>query len=593
MSKKPYPLGAYAENNQITFRFASKAPSCGVFLYGKADGEKIKKISFSEEDRIGNVYTKTIDDIDATKVSYLFYEGEQKVADERARMFTEKFAYGESRPTESCKAGFVTEKFPWEEDKRPHISYGDMFLYCMHVRGFTKHVSSGVAHPGTFAGIMEKIPYLKRIGVTSIELQPAYEFEDRNNYWGYIKGYYYTPKAAYAASEDAVCEFKTLVKELHKNGLELVMQFYFPKGIKKLEILEILRFWVLEYHVDGFHLMGEDIPCDLLMEDECLADTKLMYYGFDVGYMQGAKESAKYPHLAEYNDGWYYDMRRFLRGDENTLSGVMYQMRHIPAYGGKIHYLSNYSGFTLADTFAYDYKHNEANGEDNRDGSDYNCSFNCGVEGDTDREEVLAMRLQQIKNAFCLLFLSSSTPMIFMGDEFGNSQMGNNNPYCQDNEITWLNWDLSERNKEILEFFRSVVAFRREHSILRPEKELYMRDYRGFGCPDLSYHGLEAWRPRTEMYHRYLGLMFFEKYATGMGSGDSTIFVAMNMHREPHVFALPKAPKGGKFRVAFSTAGGENTTRTEDEGTSGMVIREDNLLTVPARTIVVCVTDRE
>lgn len=586
MSKKPYPLGAYIENNNITFRFASKASSCGVILYGKASGEKLKKVPFGEDDRIGNIYCKTFHDMDASKISYLFYEGEQKLADEHAKTFVNKFVYGETRKVEDYKAGFVTDEFLWEGDVRPHISYADMFLYCMHVRGFTKHISSGVEHPGTFAGIIEKIPYLKRLGVTSIELQPAYEFEDANNYWGYTKGFYYTPKAAYAASEDVVCEFKKLVKSLHQNGLELIMQFYFPKGIKQLEMVEILRFWVLEYHVDGFHLMGEDIPANLLAEDDVLADTKLMYYGFDIGYMQGKKEAVRYPHLAEYNDGWYYDMRKFLRGEENTLSGVMYQMRHVPVHAGKIHYLSNYSGFTLADMVAYDYKHNEANGEDNRDGNDYNCSFNCGAEGVTDNEEVLALRRQQIKNAICLLFFSQSTPMIFMGDEFGNSQMGNNNPYCQDNEITWLDWDLLERNKEIYDFFRMLVAFRREHSILRPEKELYMRDYRGFGCPDFSYHGLEAWRPRTEMYHRYLGMMFFEKYATGMGSGDSTIFVAMNMHWEAHTFALPKAPKGRQFKIYFSTADGS--------GEAAEQLRlENNCLTVPARTIIVCLTDGE
>lgn len=580
MSKKAYTSSVSVEKNQITFRYVSKADSCGVILYGKASGEKLKKIPFTEEDRIGNVYCKTISDVDATKISYLFYEGEEKKADERAAMFAGKSAYGIVRKPEEYKACIVTEEFDWEDVRRPHIPYADMFLYCMHVRGFTMHASSKVAHPGTFAGLVEKIPYLKHSGVTSVELQPAYEFCEENNYWGYSKGFYYTPKASYAASEDAVSEFKSMVKAFHQNGLELIMQFYFPRGMKHLEILEILKFWVLEYHVDGFHLLGDDIPTRLLAEEDVLADTKLMYYGFDTD--NGNREPVKYPHLAEYNDGWYYDMRKFLRGEENTLSGVMYHMRHIPVQSGNIHYLSNYCGFTLADMVSYDYKHNEANGEDNRDGMDYNCSFNCGVEGESDDEAVLALRLRQIKNAFCLLFFSQSTPMIFMGDEFGNTQMGNNNPYCQDNEITWLNWELLERNREMYDFFRMLVAFRREHSILRPERELYMRDYRGFGCPDLSYHGLEAWKPRTEMYHRYLGLMFFEKYATGMGAGDSTIFVAMNMHWESHTFALPKAPKGKVFRLCFATID------ESKEKLSEFLTKEGNRLTVPPRTIVVC-----
>ena len=571
MSKKPYPLGAFAEKNRITFRFVSKAASCGVILYGKASGEKIKKIPFSEEDRIGNVYCKTVEDVEPSKISYLFYEGEQKIIDERAKVFCGQVPYGVTGRCEDYKAGFVTDEFLWEGEMRPHIPYSQMFLYLLHVRGFSKHASSNVAHPGTFAGVVEKIPYLKELGVTSLELQPAYEFHDENNYWGYTKGFYYTPKAAYAASESAVNEFKELVKCLHREGMELIMQFYFPKDVKHLEIMEILRFWVLEYHVDGFHLMGEDIPTNLLVEDDVLADTKLMYYGFEVGYNQ----ASRFPHLAEYNDGWYYDMRRFLRGDENSLEGLMYQMRHIPVCGGKIHYLTNYSGFTLADMVSFEYKHNDANGEDNRDGSDINCSFNCGVEGPTDKEDVLALRLKQMKNALCLLFFSQSTPMIFMGDEFGNTQQGNNNPYCQDNEIAWLNWAQLEQNRELYDFFKMLVGFRKEHGILHPDRELFMRDYRGFGCPDLSYHGLEAWKPRTEMHHRYLGMLFFEKYAFGE-SRDSSIFVAMNMHSAEHTFELPKAPKGKEFKVAFSTDG------------FGEVW--DNCLTVPARTITVCIT---
>ena len=287
----------------------------------------------------------------------------------------------------------------------------------------------------------------------------------------------------------------------------------------------------------------------------------------------------KYPHLAEYNDGWYYDMRRFLRGEENTLSGVMYQMRHIPLYGGKIHYLSNYKGFTLADTFTYDYKHNEDNGEDNRDGSDYNCSFNCGAEGETGDDTVLALRLRQIKNAFCLLFLSQSTPMIFMGDEFGNSQQGNNNPYCQDNRTTWLDWKDMERNKEILEFWKQLVKLRMEHPVFHTSNGYKIMDYVSCGYPDLSYHGQHAWRPQLESYHRHVGMMFCGKYAKkDRMNEDDFFYLAMNMHWVPHELALPKLPKELKWETEILTAEKEEVINEEREFEFKTVYKESEKL---------------
>ena len=577
-TRNPYPLGAHPEAGGIRFSFVSKEADCGILLYDLNGGKKIQRIPFLPEDRVGNIYCRLVEGISPEAVSYQFYEGGRTVADEYGRAFTGRAAFGRSQKTSEWKASFLKENFDWEDDRCPRIPYADAYFYCMHVRGFTKHSSSGVVHRGTFAGIMEKIHYLKEIGVTTLELQPAYEFQEaplgeevretalfgapedkmdskRINYWGYRKGFYYAPKAAYAASGDASGEFRELVKALHRNHMELVMQFYFPDTVKRSGILEILRFWVLEYHVDGFRLLGENLPVDLAAADDLLADTKLLYQGFWIDCIYGRNETPDRPHLAEYNDSYLYDMRRFLKGDESMLDCVLRHMRYIPEKAGRIHYLTNYNGFTLADMVMYDHKHNEANGEDNRDGNDYNCSWNCGEEGTARSRRVKDLRLQQMKNAICMLLLTQSTPLIFMGDEFGNSQKGNNNPYCQDNAITWLDWRLVSKNARILEFWKKMMSFRKAHPILHPDKELRVMDYIACGYPDLSYHGQSAWRPRTDGYFRHIGIMLCGKYArVDRDTEDAFIYLAINMHWESHKLALPRLPRGMKWERVLGTS---------------------------------------
>lgn len=591
--KTPYPLGAHKEGGKLRFAFVSKKSSCGILLFDKATGREIDKVSFLPEERVGNIYCKTIDHIDAAKITYQFYEEDKPIPDERARVFPGRLSFGRERAWSAMKAGFPVDNFDWKEDRPPRIPYDQALVYCMHVRGFTKHASSNVKYKGTFAGILEKLPYLKEIGVTTLELQPAYEFlelsageeqrklpygvtrentdiglERKLNYWGYKKGCYYAPKAAYAISDDPTTEFKTLVRTLHENKMELVMQFYFPGEVKRSEIPEILRFWVLEYHVDGFHLMGENLPAEQLAADDALADTKLWYYRFDTDVIYEAGEQPGYPHVAEYNDAWYYDMRRYLKGDEGMLNSVLYHLRHIPEKAGCIHYLTNYSGFTLADLVSYDQKHNEANGEENRDGSDYNCSWNCGEEGTAHRKKTKQLRIRQMKNAMCLLLLSQSTPLIFMGDEFGNSQRGNNNPYCQDNAVAWLDWGCMKKNEELLAFWKKLVSFRSMHPILHPVRELRLMDDLACGYPDLSYHGQNAWRPQTESYYRHVGVLLCEKYAGRLDEEDGLLYLAMNMHWESHELALPRPPKGKCWKLAFSTDAEEDGKEKEtgDDG---------------------------
>ena len=595
--RHPYPLGAHAEAGRIRFSYATKSASCGIILYHRNTGRQLRREAFSAEEKIGNIYCKYIDDLKADQISYLFYEGDRVIPDPYARSFESRTGYGRVKDDSDLKAVIPTEDFDWEGDKNPRLGYSESLGYCIHVRGFTKHASSKVTYRGTYRGIIEKIPYLKETGITTIELQPSYEFQEfseeadpvsgysvsgypwrdvpKLNYWGYKKGYYYAPKAGYAAGNDAVTEFKELVKELHRNGMELVMQFYFPKGVKTASIPDILRYWVLEYHVDGFHLMGLDLPVEVFASDPLLADTKLWYYSFDTETVYKNDEAPELPNLAFYRDDYFYAVRRYLKGDENTLKELLYQMRSIPYKAGRVHYITNYYGFTMMDMVSYDYKHNDLNGEENRDGSDYNCSWNCGEEGSSRKLKIRKLRQKQIMNAYVILLCTQSMPLIFMGDEFGNSQRGNNNPYCQDNAVTWLDWRDLQKNREIYDFWKRMTEFRKEHPILRREQEARLMDYTSCGYPDLSYHGRNAWKAQTESYFRHIGIMYCGKYAVRAdGTEDDFLYLAMNMHWEDHELALPKLPKDMKWETVIAT----------EEETAG---EEEYLRRLPPRSIVV------
>ena len=384
------------------------------------------------------------------------------------------------------------------------------------------------------------------------------------------------PKAAYSYSEDSAREFRDMVRQLHISGIEVIMQFYFPVEMPRTEIQEILRYWKLFYHVDGFRLLGVGIPVAAFAQDALLCDSKIWYEAFEEEKNTGAN-------LSCYKSDYLYTMRRFLKGDDGMLEGALYQMRYLPVKAGRVHYLTNYDGFTLMDMVSYEEKHNEANGESNRDGNDYNCSWNCGEEGATRREKIKKLRIRQIKNAICLLLLSHSTPLIFMGDEFGNSQKGNNNPYCQDNLITWLDWSGLEKQKEILDFWKQMVKLRGGHKALHPGKAFKLMDTLACGYPDLSYHGETAWHLPIQQNSRYAGLLFCERYADQQEVEESFLYVGINMHWEKHSLALPRLPKGSRWKILLSTGG-----QVED----GKETLED-FCKVEPRSITLCISEKE
>lgn len=617
---KPYPLGVTTEFDTTYFSVVMKrGQDCGIILYDQKTGRE-KRIPFQECNKFGSIYSLSIKDLEIKRYAYNFYEGENVFTDPYAKVIHGYEKWG--KHSTLLKGGFLSGSYDWEEDKPLKIPYENTILYCLNVRAFTKHKSSGAAHKGTFLGIVEKIPHLKELGVTAVELMPVYEFDEtcielntapqtmeeakeqlanpiggerteeygKYNCWGYKEGFYFAPKAAFSFDRDAAAEFKDMIKTLHQNGIEVIMQFYFPDTVKQGLMLDAVKFWVLEYHIDGIHLKGEGIPLQGIATEPLLSDTKLFYYNFPYEQIFEENEVPPYRNLASYTDEYMYTARRLLKGDDNMMGAFLELQRKNPAQHGIINYITNYYGFTLMDMVSYEKKHNEANGENNTDGNDYNFTWNCGTEGASRKKSTQELRLRQIKNALTMLFLSQGTPLIYSGDEIGNSRLGNNNPYCQDNPTGWIKWNMTGMGKTIFTYIKELIMLKKTHPALRNPRQLKILDYMGCGYPDISYHGEEAWRPDLNNYSRFAGVMYCGFYAkTDEGAEDSFFYLAYNMHWISHTFALPKLPKGLNWRLTADT-GKDGTAIAKDQTEAE---QEQLHVEVEARTIKIYISKQE
>lgn len=566
-----YSMGLSKVSGGIRLCVAAQGEECRVLIYKAGEETPVQTLSFPAEARKGDVWSMTILGEDFENLEYCFEIDGKLFSDPYGTRFTGREIWGDlEHASTHLKTPIEFYDFDWEEDKPLQIQYEDSIIYRLHNRGFTKHASSKVKSRGTFDAIREKIPYLKELGITAVELMPVNEFSEvimqepvygspfgvdkpvgKLNYWGYTSGCYFAPKASYASIKDPALEFKSLVKALHKEGLELIVELFFTGKEPPSFVLDVVRFWADEFHVDGIHLVGAP-PLDLLERDPYLSRIKLFAVSWDPAF------EGKVKHLGEYNDGFLVDMRRVLKGDEEQMKNLAFRTRSNPSGYGVINYMANTNGFTMMDMVSYDTKHNEENGEKNQDGNPYNYSWNCGVEGPTKRKKVVELRKKQLRNAFLLLLLSQGTPLIMAGDEFGNSQSGNNNAYCQDNEVSWLNWNLVKTNQDILEFVKVVIAFRKAHPVFHMPKEPRIMDYLACGFPDVSYHGVKAWCPEFDNYRRQLGIFYCGEYGRKPdGTADNNFYVAYNMHWEPHEFDLPNLPKKEQWHVVFHTDKGE------------------------------------
>lgn len=601
-------MGLTRTDGGIHVSAVAAAKACSLLLFVKEDKNgkearfrEVRSIPFPEEGKTGHVWSMTLNGA-FDNLYYAFEADGTRFSDPYGRSFAGRERWGRLSHAKRLLLTPVAEpEFDWQGDRPLHIPYEDCIVYRAHVRGLTKHASSGTEHRGTFRGVVDKIPYFKELGITTLELLPAVEFQEvmmpenvegnpygtseptgRLNYWGYAKAGMFAPKASYAdPGTNPVTEFKYMVRELHKAGLEVVPELYFSGKEVPEFVLETVRFWVREYHVDGIHLTGY-APTVLLAKDPYLADTKLWALSWEAEKPAAGEKK----HLGEYNDGFLIDMRRALKGDEEQMSSLIYRNRRNPAETGVLNFMAGTNGFTMMDMVSYDQKHNEANGENNRDGSDYNYSWNCGAEGHVRKKKIQELRSRQLRNAMLLLFLSQGTPVLLAGDEFGNSQNGNNNAYCQDNEISWLNWNLNKWDQALLDFVKHVIAFRKAHPVFHMKQEPRVMDYLACGHPDISYHGVNAWQPEFENFRRQIGILYCGAYAKKPnGENDDFFFVIFNMHWEPHSFALPNLPKNLVWSLAFDTsdsaAGGYY-----EEGQERQILNQKNYM-VPSRSVLV------
>mgnify|MGYP000962461245 CR=1 FL=1 len=600
----PLPFGAAAKERKVNFSVqVPMGKTCELLLYREGNTKPEVCFDMPEEEGIGEVRFLSVEEIDPEKYEYNFLIDGKVCTDPYAKEIAGREVFGKRQNDDKhgVRAKIQVSDYDWGEDRPIRHPWNEVVSYSIHVRGFTKHSSSKVLHRGTYQGVIEKIPYLKELGVNQIQCMPIYEFDEcaktKINYWGYGPSYLYAVKTAYASREtmSAEGEFKTLVKELHKAGIECIPEMYFTGKELPGEILSVLRYWVEEYHVDGFHLTGFP-DLSLAAEDPFLKRTKLFAENWNEVMNRRPKQgyvtpgdgavSVEEKNLAEYNMQFMEDMRRFLKGDEGMLSAFEFRNRRNPAEYAVIDYMANTNGFTLMDTVSYDRKHNEKNGEENRDGSDYNYSWNCGAEGPTRKKKIVELRKQLLKNAYLLLFLSQGVPLLMAGDEFGNSQDGNNNAYCQDNAVSWLNWKLLETHKDQVDFVKRLIAFRKAHKMFHMDREPRIMDYKSCGRPDVSYHGENAWKPEFENFRRQFGILYWGAYAKRPdGSDDANFYVAYNMHWEPHMFGLPHLPKGAKWRVICNT-GAPDAADLPTDGT-GEVPKNQMMLAVPPRGIVI------
>lgn len=645
----PIPLGISRDNGFINFAIAlSDTKECVLNLYKSGEIQPTYEIVLDEKYMCGSVFSVSVKANAVIGLEYDYTVMGNKVDDPYALHIVGKEEWGKALVKEEKKLvrGCVAfDKYNWKDDIKPGISYDEMIMYKLHLRGYTMHSSSRLANKGTFKGLGAKVDYLKDLGINAVILMPVYEFDEiafdkylvsvpdpkfvrydefiamRNeetkdpvmshytsnkskqgivpykiNYWGYgAKAFYMTPKASYSSdTKNPVREYKDLVKKFHSNGIEVIMEMSFGEDVGIHFIIDCLRHWVLEYHIDGFKISRNNIDIEMIVKDPILSDIKIISEGYDENRVYSGEYIPQNKNLAVMNVEYMNCVRRFLKGDEEQVGDFSYKFRRIPYRTGIINYITDSNGFTLNDLYSYDVKHNETNGEENRDGNNYNHSWNCGVEGPTRKRKVLNARNKQVCNMLATLMLSQGTPMLLAGDEFGNTQYGNNNPYCQDNEISWINWQNLRYNKKQYDFVKELIKFRKEHKIFHLKKEARLMDYISCGYPDMSYHGTRAWYPDYTNYSRTLGIMLCDKYcevenrnfylgtkdeSEGVETKGNMYYIAYNMHWEDHEFDLPKLPAYYSWKPIYDSSKDCFIMEEGDKKTQKSHI-------VPARTVM-------
>ena len=634
-------FGAVAIPGGVNFTIHTHgATSCELLLFHRKAEEPYAVIPFPESYRIGFCYSMIVFDLDIEEFEYAYrldgpydekkglrFDKNKILLDPYARAVTGQSQWGHvNNAQHGYRARVVQSNFDWGDQRHHSIPMEDLIIYELHVRGFTMDESSGVKHHGTFEGLREKIPYLKELGVNAVELMPIFEFDEMRDvrlidenelidFWGYNPDSFFAPNTSYCSSMEynrEGLELKTLIKDLHDNGIEVILDVVFnhtaegnefgpcfsfkgfdnniyymltPDGhyynfsgcgntlncnhpVVRDMILECLRYWVIEYRVDGFRfdlasILGRNDDGTPLSQppllrslafDSILGNVKLIAEAWDAGGLYQVGSFPSWKRWAEWNGRYRDDMRRFLKGDDFLAQTAAARITgspdlYDPAYRGgnaSINFLTCHDGFTLYDLYSYNQKHNEANGWGNTDGADDNNSWNCGVEGETDDPAILALRKRLMKNACAILLCSRGTPMFLSGDEFADTRYGNNNPYCQDNLISWLDWSLLKKNKDLFDFFQYMIRFRKDHPVIRKDLEpSYL------GVPAMSTHGLTPDETNFSGDSHVVCVRFAGYNETTQK--EDLVYLAVNSGWFPVTLTLPELPEHYKWKVAVNT----------------------------------------
>ncbi len=574
----PYPVGSYRTGDRIRFSacFPDVTKECGLIAYfgGQTRG---RRIPFPEECRFGNVFSANILGL-PQNTGYRFYCGDEEFADPGSCHGFCAGGFGTKGRFRSLISLPSPEKPSFVNDtEKPHIPYSNAIFYVINVRAYTMHRSSRVKAKGTFEGVIEKIPHMKELGVTSVILMPAYDFNEdlsetdesraqgsmeyaarsyrnpqkdgetvRCNIWGYTdEARYMMPNPAFSKGDSSE-SFRALVSALHGEGMELIMQMYFSDALSCREKIRILDHWVVTYGVDGFEMIGPNVDSREIVRDPVLTDAKLIFSSW-----QTDESVRSHPNVCVSDEQPMINMRRFLKGDADQVAGMISLLKNYPASCAKMVYAAREQGMRLRDVVTYNEKHNEGNGEDGRDGAPTDHSWNCGTEGPTRKKDIGLLRLKQVKNLTAMLMFSQGTPVIYGGDEFLSTQNGNNNPYCQDNDVFYVKWNNTKKSEEFYRWIRDLINLRKSHRALHMDRAFRSTDYLSYGCPDVSFHGDDVWKARTDPGSHNFAVLYALKY--GDGTEEGYIYAGFNMHWQKHIFSLPSVPGGGEWKMLMKS----------------------------------------
>lgn len=669
--------GATPLQNGVNFTIHTcGGTSCELLLFHRAQEEPFAVLPFPEAYKIGDVYSMIVYELNIDEFEYAYrvdgpYCPEKGLLFDKNKILLDPYAKAVAgqrtwgiRWDHTYHARVVKDRFDWGDMPQSKKELCDLIIYELHVRDFTHHPSSGVQHRGTFSGLMEKIPYLKELGINAVELMPIFEFDETMNSrtvdgkqllecWGYNTVGFFAPNSSYAAANEhnqEGTELKTLIKALHDNGIEVILDVVFnhtaegnekgntfsfkgfdnniyymltPDGnyynfsgcgntlncnhpVVQQLILECLRYWTINYRVDGFRFdlasilgrnedgspMNNPPLLRTLADDSILSNVKLIAEAWDAGGLYQVGSFPASGRWAEWNGRYRDSLRSYLKGDSwnawdaawsisgsGDLYGGYYDNTHsnYAGYNSCVNFLTCHDGFTLYDLYAYNDKHNEANGWNNTDGANDNRSWNCGAEGETDDPEVLSLRRRMIRNACAVLMCSRGTPMFLAGDEFGNTKFGNNNSYCQDNITSWLDWRMLEKNKDLFEFFKFMIAFRKKHPVIHKQLPTSV-----CGMDPIHTHNLNAEETDIPRDARTF-CVSFAGYDKEKGK-DDLIYVAVNTFWEDVTITLPNLHRRGAWHLSVNTYGDGNGHYCYPEGQE---VRIDRSFVMRPRSVAV------